>query len=278
MASSFRTILSPVDFDENSLRALDTAAELARLAGATVFVLHVSKAPGSTAAAVDVDACVAQEQAAKRWLVEVCGNRLAGLRYEVLTRTGDPAIAIIRAAAELNADLVVVATHARRPKPNAFPGSVAERVVRESICPVVTVRPSAGGDPDAVGSHMTKVPLTASPDMTVDYVRQMMTRSRVRSVPVLANDKLVGLITDRDFAFSDATPDTAIGLLMTREVVTISPMTSIQEAARMLLECEVDALPVMDNDKLAGIITRSDILGAFSGAQPAGTLAREPAG
>jgi len=129
---------------------------------------------------------------------------------------------------------------------------------------VLTVRPSPSGDADAVGSHMTPNPLVASPDLTVDRVRQMMSQSRVRSLPVLEGDKVVGMVTDRDLAFSDATGDTAIGLLMTRDVVPVSPMTSMREAALLLFESEVEGLPVVDNQKLVGIITRSDILKVFA--------------
>lgn len=264
MPQSFRIILSPIDFDENSLKALQTAAELARLAGATVCVLHVLPSESSSLTQGQVDACVAQEQVAKERLMAICHDHLDDLRYEVLTRTGDPAIAIIRVEEELKADLVVIATHVSRSKPKAFPGSVAERVVRESICPVVTVRPSASGDPDAVGTHMTVPPLTTSPDTTVAGVRQLMARNHVRWVPVVEASEVVGIVTDRDIAFNDATPDTTIGLLMTREVIAASPRTSLQEAARLLLECEVNGLPVVDNQKLVGVITTSDILKVFA--------------
>lgn len=268
MEQSFRTILSPVDFDENSLQALQTAGRLARLADATVFVLHVltPDIPSLTRAALD--AYIAAEQVARERLAGICRDQLEGVRYEILTRTGDAAIAVIRAAEELNADLVVIATHAGRSKPKPFPGSVAERIIRESICPVVTVRPGASGDPDAVGTHMTRAPVTVSPDTVVSRAQQMMTENRLRWVPVLDGDKVAGIVTDRDIASSDSTADTAIGLLMTREVVVVSPRASLQEAARLLLDCEIDGLPVVDKQRLVGIVTRSDILKVFAGVEP----------
>jgi len=268
MAPSFRTILSPINFDENSLRALETTGELARLAQAAVIVLHVVAPPGPRLRS-GVDASAAEEKAAAERLTGICRERLSDLHCEVLTRTGDPAIVIIRAAVELKADLVVIATHADRGKPTAFAGSVAERVIREAICPVVTVRATAGGDLDAVGSHMTPAPATISPDTTVARVRQMMARDRFRCLPVLEKDELVGIVSDRDIAFSDATPGTTIGLLMTRDLITIESRTSIQEAARLLVECEVDGLPVVDGRKLVGIITRSDILKVFADLESA---------
>src|SRR5208282_2605960 len=266
MSHLFRRVLCPIDFDGNSLKALETAAELARLEKATVFVLHVLTPVISSPTQAQLDACVAEERATLEQLQEVCTPRLAGLNHEILTRTGDPAIAIIRAAEELNADLLVIACHTSARKAQAFAGSVAERVIRESTCPVLTIRPGASGDPDAVGTHMTSNPLTASPAMSVAGVGQMMIQQRVRSVPVLENGQLVGLLTDRDIALADTTPETAVALLMTREVITVSPKTSIQEAARLLLVCEVDGLPVVENQKLVGIITRSDILRVFAAA------------
>jgi CBS domain-containing protein/nucleotide-binding universal stress UspA family protein len=264
MTQAFRTILSPIDFDANSLGALQTAAELARSTGATIFVLHVVTPPGPGPTRSQLDSYLAGEHGASERLKVICRDRLGDLRYEIVTRTGDPAIAIIRTAEEVKADLVVIATHANRGRWRAFAGSVAERVIRESICPVVSVRPSAAGDPDAVGVHMTLGPVTISPDTPVALVRQMMARGRLRCIPVLQNDQLVGIVTDRDIAFSDPAPTATTGDLMTRDLVIVAPRTSIQEAARLLVECEVDALPVVEDQKLLGIITRSDILKGFT--------------
>lgn len=268
MPQSFRTILSAVDFDENSMAAMETAAEIARLAGASVHVLHVLTVAG-TPTSREIDKLPANEAASKERLEGFCAKPLAGIAHEVHIRTGDAAIAIIRAAEELKADLIVIAVHASRGDPRPFAGSVAERVVREATCPVVTVRPRASGDPEAVGSHMTAAPLTASPGMTVARVRLIMIEGHVRSIPVVEEGKLVGMVTDRDIAFSDSTPDTTVGILMTREVIGVSPRSSIQEAARVLLECEVEGLPVIEDGKLVGIITRSDILKTFAGVESA---------
>jgi CBS domain/Universal stress protein family len=132
--------------------------------------------------------------------------------------TGDPAICIIRMVEELPADLVVIATHASRNRPKPFPGSVAERIIRESICPVVTVRPSATGDPDAVGTHMTPAPTTISVDTTIARVEQMMAQYRLRWFPVVTGTEVVGIVTDRDVASCYTAAETTVGAMMTREV------------------------------------------------------------
>lgn len=272
MPRSFRTILSPVEFEENSLQALELAGEIAAITGATVFALHVLMPPSGVLTQTQLDSAVAEEQTVKERLLGVCRDRLGAVRYEALARTGDPAIAIIRTEEELNSDLVVIATHAFHRKPRPFPGSVAARVIRESVCPVITLRPNASGDPDAVGTHMTPVPLAISPDTNIAHARDLMTQNRVRFLPVLKGEEIVGVVTDRDIAFSDATLDTTVGLLMTREVITVSPTTSVQEAARLLFECEVDGLPVVDKGKLVGVITRSDLLKVFAGVEPTAVL------
>ena len=232
---------------------------------ATMVGLFINTLPVRTRVATETGELSFQE-----WFVgRRCEPPVRGLRFEGL-EAAVPAPAAVRAVSE--ADLVVIATHASRKIARPFPGSVTERVVRESICPVVTVRPSPSGDPDAVGAHMTRVPLTALLDTTVARLRQMMSQDRCHSVPVLDGGKVVGMVTDRDIAFSDATPDTTIGMLMTREVIMVSPRTSIQEAARILFECEVDGLPVVEDERLVGIITRSDILKVFANIEPGSVL------
>ncbi len=267
MSHSFQTILSPIDFDENSLAALRIAGEFARIANARLFVLHVLKPATSTSARVQLDNSVAQEKIATDRLAAICRERFGDLQCLPLARTGEPAICIIRAAQEVKANLIVIATHASHRTPRPFPGSVTERVIRESICPVVTVRPSPNGDPDAVATHMTVCPTTVSIDTTVAHLRQRIIEERVRWLPVVDGSEVIGIVTDRDITFADASAETTVASLMSREVLTVSPRTSIQEAARELYESEVEALPVVEEGKLVGVITRSDILKVFAGIE-----------
>jgi acetoin utilization protein AcuB len=79
-----------------------------------------------------------------------------------------------------------------------------------------------------------------TPDATVARVRELMNQKRTRSMPVLRDGRVVDVMTDRDITTLDVTLETLVALLMTRDAVSVSPRTSIQEAARLLLECEVD--------------------------------------
>lgn len=142
MAKFFKKILCPVDFDDNSIAALDYACKLAAENEAKLYVLH------SVFVGVDFPlepyGPVSQEPA-KRKLDEIAREHLYGrVQYEVLVRAGKPAEIVIKVANELDADLVVMATHGRAAIQHLFLGSVAEQVIRESTRPVLTLRPSAG--------------------------------------------------------------------------------------------------------------------------------------
>jgi universal stress protein A len=140
MAYPFKKILCPIDFDDNSIAALETAAEMARQLDATVEVLHVVPIvvqPG--ASQVQVDVYAAEEESSKAKLARLAKAHLAGVKYELKTAVALPSTAILRAEKNLDADVIVMSTHGRRGLSRLFMGSVAERVVREAHCPVLTV-------------------------------------------------------------------------------------------------------------------------------------------
>jgi universal stress protein A len=142
MASLFRTVLCPVDFDANSLAALAVACENAAECGGKVFLLHVVPVPvPALGQPIAIEPMAGAEQAARQRLEQIARERLAGkVAYETVAVTGDPAVEIVRVAAELDAAVIVMATHGRAGLSHLFLGSVAERVVRDSPRPVLTVR------------------------------------------------------------------------------------------------------------------------------------------
>jgi len=150
MALSLTKILCPIDFDPNSIVALDTAAEIARDSGGTLEVLHVVPIdiqPGE--APIYVDVYSVQEQESKAKMKELARTHLAGVNYELRTAVAQPAVAILHAQRTLNSDIIVMGTHGRRGFAYLILGSVAERVVREAECPVLTVRATDGAEEQA---------------------------------------------------------------------------------------------------------------------------------
>jgi nucleotide-binding universal stress UspA family protein len=265
MAPQFRRILCPVDFDDNSMEALDTAANLARENNGTVFVLHVVPmiiAP--TGMPVYVDLYKGQEEAARAKLVEIAHKRLAGLKYELLVHSGEPAGSILNAEKKIDADVVVMATHGRRGFKRFFLGSIAELVLRESICPVLTVRCTPAQN-DLVGTWMTKNPVTATPHEMLATIAAKMHAGGFRSVPIVNDGAAVGIVTDRDIRQHAGYLDqTEAFKAMSEALITVTPSTEIREAARLLRERKIGGLPVLDDGKLAGVITTCDVLEALT--------------
>lgn len=141
MALSYKRILCPIDFDDNSLAALDAASGLARETDGIVYVLHVvpmivlGPETGGYIELYDV-----QTQAARKELEAIARRKLASVRHELMIAVGEPAGAILSSAKKIDPDLVVMATHGRKGLAHLFLGSVAEKVLRECAKPVLTVR------------------------------------------------------------------------------------------------------------------------------------------
>jgi universal stress protein A len=137
----FHRILCPIDFDENSLSALRLGVRLAERDQATLYLMHVIQiVEEATVAAPTI--FKRDERTTQTELQKIAESQLRGISHQVLLRYGNPAEQIIGAESELGAELVVMATHGRTGISHLFFGSVAERVVRESICPVLIVRMS----------------------------------------------------------------------------------------------------------------------------------------
>jgi acetoin utilization protein AcuB len=91
-----------------------------------------------------------------------------------------------------------------------------------------------------------------------------MLSGHFRAMPVLSAGKLAGIITDRDLRRHEGYLDhTEVRLAMTTEVDTVTPSTPIHDAAKTLLEHKIGALPVVEGERLVGIISTSDVLRAF---------------
>lgn len=137
---AFKKILCPIDFDENSLTALEMGKQIARQNATRLGILHIVR-PSDVLAMSSPAAARAEEARAVEQLNKL-EERIGDLPHEIMVRYGNPADEILKAESEFDAGLVVVATHGRTGVSHFFLGNVAERVVRESICPVMTMRRS----------------------------------------------------------------------------------------------------------------------------------------
>lgn len=147
---AWNTILVPTDFSNTARRAVSLASEVALERGAKLVLVHVTELPTSLmpetmiapiglAEPVSV-ASYANDAALAQLKREAEPLQKMGLTVEVLAEFGPSAETILHLAEKVGANLVVIGTHGRTGFAHAFLGSVAERVVRLSPIPVLTVR------------------------------------------------------------------------------------------------------------------------------------------
>jgi acetoin utilization protein AcuB len=113
-----------------------------------------------------------------------------------------------------------------------------------------------------VRDHMSRDVVSVEPQQSVEDVRKLFKRRRIRQAPVQQKNRLVGIITDRDVR-SAKTATAKVANVMTAKPFIISPDASVDEAARMLRTYKIGALPVVAEKRLEGILTASDVLDAF---------------
>jgi len=104
-----------------------------------------------------------------------------------------------------------------------------------------------------------------------------MLAERIRHLLVVEDERLVGIVTDRDIRLNLPSPATSlsvweinyllarltVGQVMSKYVITVAPDRDVRDAARILLDEKIGALPVLDGERLVGIVTDTDLLRAL---------------
>ncbi len=111
---------------------------------------------------------------------------------------------------------------------------------------------------------MTSNPRTVQPEASAQEVARLMKSEDVGSIPIVEGDRLTAIVTDRDLALhvvaGGKSADTTVGEFASRELVTIDPTQSLEEAARLMGEHQLRRLPVVEEDgTLVGIIAQADL-------------------
>ncbi len=157
------------------------------------------------------------------------------------------------------------------PGPTMLPVVEKEKLVgiitKANLLPLVTSK-------NQLQSIMQKKVLTVSLDDRVIHARRIMITNNVARLPVLEEKKIVGIISDIEIALAFASLKKSFSLgrqkhhldellvkdVMRSPVVWSNPSMSISDAAQLMLKQNVGALPLLENDKLVGMVTRTDLL------------------
>ena len=130
---------------------------------------------------------------------------------------------------------------------------------------------------EPIRNLMTKEVITLNPSNTLYTAEKRLKKNHIRHIPVIENEKLIGLISLSDLkrvSFIDAyrkegTEDTpvynllSIKDMMIKNPITVSPESTILEVSKLLASKEFHSLPVVEDEKLVGIVTTTDLLHFF---------------
>jgi acetoin utilization protein AcuB len=138
-----------------------------------------------------------------------------------------------------------------------------------------------------VAALMTTDLVTVTPERPILEARRLMLERRIRHLLVCDRDgadaKLLGIVTDRDIRLNLASPATSlsvwelnyllarltVGGVMRTALITIGPTRDSREAARIMTQHQIGALPVLDGGRLVGIVTETDILRVYADGEVA---------
>ena len=121
-----------------------------------------------------------------------------------------------------------------------------------------------------ISEIMTKAAVTDSADDTLAQACDKMRHAQTSSMLIMDGDRLVGIVTERDVVKTIAQgldpKQTRVKDIMTSDLVTIGPMTTLKEAANIMATKWIRHLPIVEGSKVVGMISQRDLTGVLAGA------------
>jgi acetoin utilization protein AcuB len=117
-----------------------------------------------------------------------------------------------------------------------------------------------------VGQIMSKQIITVSPRRGVSQALKLMQKHQIRHLPVTEQGHMVGWITSRDLRevlLASMLEEIKVGDVMVQAPLSVTPDTEVEEAARLIHEHKIGGMPVLEGDRLVGVITMLDLISAF---------------
>lgn len=110
--------------------------------------------------------------------------------------------------------------------------------------------------------------ITVTPEETVFNALRLMANHNVGAVMVIENAQMVGIFTERDYArkvilMGRCSPETKVREIMTREMITVNPETSLEECMALMTKWHIRHLPILAGGRLTGIVSMRDVVQAL---------------
>ncbi len=128
-----------------------------------------------------------------------------------------------------------------------------------------------------VSERMSRPPITIAPEMPIQEALALFKKERIRRAPVIKGGKLVGIVSEKDLLNASPSPATTLSVwemnyllskltvaeVMTKDVITVTEDTPIEEAARIMADNKIGGLPVVKGTRVVGIITETNLFKMF---------------
>jgi acetoin utilization protein AcuB len=129
-----------------------------------------------------------------------------------------------------------------------------------------------------VRERMTPKPITVHPEAQITEALELIRVNNVRRLPVIDRQgDLIGIVSERDLLYASPSPATSLSIyelhyllskitvqdVMTKDVITVTANTPLEEAARVMADNKIGSLPVLQGTKLVGIVTETDLFKVF---------------
>lgn len=129
-----------------------------------------------------------------------------------------------------------------------------------------------------VGNKMTKELIMIQKDISVTEARDIMKKNSIHRLPVVnSGNELLGIVTEKDLLYASPSPASTLDVyemgyllnklkvneIMTKDIISVSPELSLEDAARIMADNNIGGLPVCQDKKIIGIITESDLFKIF---------------
>ena len=128
-----------------------------------------------------------------------------------------------------------------------------------------------------INDAMAGNPLFVRTDETIQEAAAVMRDAGVGALPVVGNsEELVGILTDRDIALRAVAegfgPETTVDQVMTKQLIVVEPSDDLEEALTLMRDHQVRRLPVVEGERLVGIVAQADVAALIAPAEVADTL------